>query len=215
MLTLSDRSRRWTLLACLLAVAGCIGSTTRPTARVDSLAAPVRAASAKLSVTLSCVLGPGDPAGPVKDEGWREYLLEIRNRGKQPLTIRNVKLLTRSGRYLDSAATYEEITAAPDAASALAGNVAKTVAGQVAGQAVPYGGSIFSILFSAASISDAGTQADAKRAFAARKLKNVELAPGGGVEGSAFLPGIPDRQAIVIDYGAGDETDRLEIPLAR
>lgn len=214
MQTLSDLSGRRTLLACLLAITGCAGTTTQPTARSDSIGAPVRFQSARLGVALSGVLGPGDPAGPNNDQGWREYLLEIRNRGKQPLTIHNVKLLARSRRYVDSAATYEEITAPPDAGQAFAGNVAKTVAGQVAGHAVPYGGSIFSILIGAASIPDASTQADAKRAFAVRRLKNVELAPSGAVQGSAFLPDIANRQALVIDYGTGDETDRLEIPLA-
>ncbi|MGE5153041.1 MAG: hypothetical protein ACM3ST_03405 [Bdellovibrio bacteriovorus] len=209
----SDPYRHWTLLGCVLALSGCAGPATQPPARSDSLGAPVRLESPRLSVTLSGVLGPGDPEGPVKDQGWCEYLLEIRNRGKQPLTIRNVKLLTRSGRYVDSAATYEEITAPPEAGQAFAGSLAKTVAGQVAGHAVPYGGSIFSILVSAASSSDASTHAQAKQAFAVRRLKNVELAPNGVVEGSAFLPDIADRQALVIDYGTGEATDRLELPL--
>ena len=175
----------------------------------------MRFQSAHLSVTLSAVLGPGDPAGQINDQGWREYLLEIRNRAKQPLTIRNIKLLTRSGRYVDSATTYEEINAPPNAGQAFAGHVAKTVVGQVAGQAVPYGGSIFSILFNAASLSDASAQADARRAFAARRLKNVELAPDGVVQGSAFLPDLAEREALIVDYGFADETERVEIPLAR
>jgi hypothetical protein len=212
---LSHCFRRWPVLACVLSVTGCAGSATQPTSRAEPVAAPVRFESAELCVTLSGVLGLGDPAGPVTDPGWREYLLEIENRGSRPLTVRNVKLLNRSGRYLDSAATYEEITAPPDAAYELAGTVAKSVAGQVAGQVIPYGGSIFGILSGAASISSANAQADAKRAFATRKLKNVELAPAGTVKGSAFLPETADRQALVIDYGIGDKTDRVEIPLAR
>ena len=92
--------------------------------------------------------------------------------------------------------------------------MAKSVAGQVAGQVIPYGGSIFGILSGAASISSTNAQASAKRAFATRKLKIVELAPGGTAEGSAFLPQIADREALVIDDGNRDKTCRLEIPLA-
>ena len=202
-------------VACALSVAGCGGSASQPASRPESVSAPVRFESAELRVTLLGVLEPGDPAGAVQDPGWREYQIEIENRGSRPLTVHNVKLLNRSGRYLDSAATYEEITAPPDAAYELAGNVAKSVAGQVAGQVIPYGGSIFGILSGAASISGANAQASAKRAFATRKLKNVELAPAGTVQGSAFLPEIADRQALVIDYGTGDKTGRVEIPLAR
>ena len=205
------------LVVCVLGVAGCGGSASQPASGPASgpepVLAPVRFESAELRVTLTGVLAPGDPGGSVQDAGWREYQLEIENRGKRPLTVRNVKLLNRSGRYLDSAATYEEITAPPDASDELAENVAKTVAGQVAGAVIPYGGSIFGILSGAASVSGANAQADAKRAFGARKLKNVELAPAGIVKGSAFLPEIADRKALVIDYGTGDATDRVEIPL--
>ena len=84
----------------------------------------------------------------------------------------------------------------------------KECAGQIRGQVIPYGGSIFGILSGAASISSTNAQASAKRAFATRKLKNMELAPGGTAEGSAFLPQIADRQALVIDYGTGDKTGR-------
>jgi hypothetical protein len=46
-----------------------------------------------------------------------------------------------------------------------------------------------------------------------RVLKNVELAPKGRVDGSAFLPNITRPKALVVDYILAGTTSRIEIPL--
>lgn len=170
--------------------------------------------SADLDIRLVGALGAGNEGTLVLDAGWVEYLLEIENRGKRPLTIYNVKLLTRDGRYLDSAADYEEITAPPDAASELAEDIAKRSAGIAAGQVIPYGGAIVGILSGAVSASAAQTGANAQREFVLRRLKEVELAPGGRVQGSAFLPAIQSPKSLVLDCGCGGKTERIELSLA-
>ena len=114
---------------------------------------------------------------------------------------------------MDSASAYEQITAPPDVGAELAGDVAETAAGMAAGQFIPYGGKIISVLSSAASASSAEAMAQAKRTFVMRVLKNVELAPAGKVEGSAFLPNITRTKALVVEYVQYGTTNRIEIPL--
>jgi hypothetical protein len=139
----------------------------------------------------------------------------LENLGRSDLTVDNVKLLTRSGRYLDSASAYQQITTAPDVSSAVAGTVARSAAGSVAGQFIPYGGSIVSVISSVVSASAAEDLADAKRLFAQRRLNNVELAPGGRVNGSAFLPKAEDAKVLVIRYQSSGKVERFEMALPR
>ncbi|MEA3276287.1 MAG: hypothetical protein U9Q81_13560 [Pseudomonadota bacterium] len=202
------------LSACAIIAGGCAGPEVAQEPRPAPIAKPVRFESTELGVRLLKTLGEGDEETLVQDPGWLEYVLEIENRSRAPLTVRNVKLLNRDGRYLDSASTYQEITAPPDAASELAGDVATRAAGTAAGQVIPYGGHIVSLITGAASISAAEAKTNAQRDFALRKLKNVELAPAGRVKGSAYLPNIQNRKALVIDYGHGDRSERIELPLS-
>jgi ethanolamine utilization microcompartment shell protein EutS len=169
--------------------------------------------SESLDIRLMGALGTGSEGTLVRDSGWAEYLLEINNRGTIPLTVRNVKLLTSSGRYLDSASQYEEITVPPDAASEIAEDIAVRSAGIAAGRVVPYGGTIVGILSGAVSVSESESEASAQREFALRKLKDVELAPGGRVQGSAFLPRINGAQALVVDWERGKRSERVELAL--
>ncbi len=46
-----------------------------------------------------------------------------------------------------------------------------------------------------------------------RVLKNVELAPTGKVERSAFLPNITEAKVLVLDYAQEGKPYRIEIPL--
>ena len=70
-------------------------------------AAHSRVQSAGLSVRLIGTVGENDAGSLVQDPGWLEYLLAIENGSREPVMIRNVKLLTPEGRYLDSAADYQ------------------------------------------------------------------------------------------------------------
>ena len=140
-------------------------------------------------------------------------MLEIENISAEDLTVKNVKLLNPTGRYIDSAATYDQIIVPPNTTLEVAGDVAKSAAGFAAGQIIPYGGVLVSVLSSATSTATSGTKGSAQRTFAVRVLKGVELAPGGKVAGSAFLPDIPDAKELVIDYVRGHESGRVEIPL--
>ena len=88
------------------------------------MAAPVRLASADLAVTLMGIAEQGSDGTLVEDPGWREYIMEIENLSTNVLTVQNVKLLNQTGRYVDSALAYDQITAPPDVNAGLAGDVA-------------------------------------------------------------------------------------------
>ena len=201
------------LLVLTLTVVGCAGPEVSKAPSANSMAGPIRVQSADLAVALIRIAEQGNKETLIENPGWREYVIEIENLSTNALTVQNVKLLNPDGRYVDSASAYEQITAPPDVGVELAGDVAQSAAGIAAGQMIPYGGTIFSVLFSAASASSAGTKERAKRVFMLRVLKNVELAPAGKVEGSAFLPNIARPEALVVDYAQDVTTNRIEIPL--
>lgn len=201
------------LIATALGAAGCAGQKAKEPPRPKSNADAIWFESSDLRVTLIGILGMEHEGTLAEDPGWLEYVLDIDNRGRVPLTVRNVKLLNLSGRYIDSAASYDEITAPPNPAYEIAGGVATSAAGTVAGQLIPYGGYIVQVISGAASASAAETRANSRRVFALRVLKDVELAPAGVVAGSAFLPKIPDAKALVIEYDTGDGVERIELTL--
>jgi len=215
--TIERASRTWRacsiLIAAVLGTASCAG----PEARQSSLSAqsplPGLALETKhLAVELAGIVDSDTPDSLVQDAGWREYRLTLVNRFAGPLTIRNVRLLTAEGRYVESAGNYSEIVAPPDPAEMIAGNVVRQGAGVAAGQFIPFGGTLVGLVTNSASALSTQKQTDARRAFALRKLKKVELAPGGKVSGSAFLPVVPNVRFLVIDYAAGNNDERLEIP---
>jgi hypothetical protein len=161
------------------------------------------------------VRAPGEDGPVLREPGWREYRIEVTNAGAAPLTVSDVKLLTGEGRYLASAASYEELRTHPGAGEVLAKDIARRSAGIAAGQAIPYGGTLVGILSGAFSASAAGSQAEAKRVFLLRRLKSVELAPGGRIAGSAFFPDVTDARALIIDFLVAGRPERAEIPLAK
>jgi hypothetical protein len=201
-----------TLVVTLTAV-GCAGPRASKAPSAISIVDPIRVQSADLAVALIRIDEKGDKETLVEDPGWLEYVIEIENLSTNTLTVQNVKLLNQDGRYLDSATAYEQITAPPDVGAELAGDVAQSAAGIAAGQMIPYGGSIFGVLSSAASAWSAGTKKQAARVFRSRMLKNVELAPAGELEGSAFLPKMTRPKALIVDYAQDGSTHRIEIPL--
>lgn len=218
-LTHQGQEPRWAFLltfplVVIAAVSGCAGSNERPTPVPAPKVAPVEFQSASLSIRLVGAVGAAEGEGTLaRDPGWLEYLLEIKNVGKRPLTVHNVKLLTAQGRYLNSASEYGELSAPPDVATQVAGDIAVRSAGIAAGQFIPYGGAIVGILSGAASASSSHVAANARRDFALRRIKEVELAPGGRVEGSAFLPIVSDPKALVLDWGDGGKPQQVELPL--
>jgi hypothetical protein len=200
------------LLVLTLTVVGCAGPKAQS---ANSMAGPIRVKSADLAVALIRISGQGDKETLVEDPGWCEYVIEIENISTNALTVQNVKLLNQDGGYLDSASTYEQITAPPDVGAELAGDVAGKAAGMALGHIIPFGGQIFSVLSGTVSASSAQAKANSKRAFGLRVLKNVELAPAGKVERSAFLPNITRAKVLVVDYAQDGATCRIEIPLPR
>lgn len=195
----------------LLGAAGCETTTPTPERRPVPVAKPMEYSSPDIRIGLVGALRAGDEGTLVEDPGWVEYVLAIENRGRRTLTVHNLKLLTMSGRYLDSAASFEQLSSPPDAASEIGANVAKRAAGQV----IPYGGTIVGIIAGAVSASAAESDLSAKRDFDLRKLKAVELAPAGKVTGSAFLPNVTNAKALVVDYGHGKQRERIEIRFPR
>jgi hypothetical protein len=201
------------LFALILTGVGCAGPKATKAPSAISIVDPIRVQSADLAVALIRIAEKGNKETLVEDPGWLEYVIEIENLSANALTVQNVKLLNQDGRYVDSASAYEQITAPPDVGAELAGDVAQSAAGIAAGQMIPYGGSIFGVLSSAASAWSAGTKKQATRVFRSRMLKNVELAPAGELEGSAFLPNMTRPKALVVDYTQEGTTNRIEIPL--
>ena len=193
--------------------AGCAPPKHEGLQPIESIAKPIRFESTDLRVTLATVIGVEHERSLVRNPGWLEYVLSIENLGRTNLTVKNVKLLNRDGRYVDSAATYQQITVAPDVSSEIAGTVARSAASSVAGHFIPYGGSIVGVITRAAAASAAEDEDDAKRLFGLRVLKDVELAPSGEVNGSAFLPKIEGAKSLVIRYLVAGEVKTLEMAL--
>jgi hypothetical protein len=81
--------------------------------------------------------------------------------------------------------------------SEVAGHVARSAASAAAGQVIPYGGTVVGIISGALSADAVESAASAGRDFEHRKLKTVELAPGGKATGSAFLPFVTNAKALV------------------
>jgi hypothetical protein len=200
-------------MVCSVLVIGCAGTQAPPAGSTGSAWTAIQRESDGLQVTLLGIIGEGHDATLVDDAGWREFLLKIENRGVVPVTVNNVKLLNVNGRYLDSASSYDEITAPPDVGAEFAGDVATGAAGIVAGQFIPYGGFLTRVITGAASASSAEAKASATREFAVRAIKDVELAPAGNMTGSAFLPNITNAKALIVDYAREDRNGRLEIRL--
>jgi hypothetical protein len=198
------------LFILALTAAGCAGPKE---SSANSMAGPIRVKSAGLALALIRIAEQGDKETLVEDPSWREYVIEIENISTNALTVQNVKLLSQDGGYVDSASAYEQITAPPNVGAELASDVAETAAGMAAGQIIPFGGQIFSVLSHTVSASSADAKANAKHAFVLRVLKNVELAPAGKVERSAFLPNITKAKVLVLDYAQDGTTYRIEIPL--
>lgn len=212
-----DPRRALIALALLLSVAsaGCSTPQTTGAAPEQRFAQPLETQTDALGVALIGVLAAGHPQTLIRDAGWREYLLQVENRGDAAVVIETVKLLNGEGRYLDSAMEYAEIKAPPDPSDQVVAGVAKSTAGVVAGQIVPFGGYFVSVVSTAASAAGASATGNDRQDFAIRRLKAVELAPGGRVSGSAFLPNILDPRALVLDYSVGEQQGRARIELPR
>ncbi len=209
-------ARSWYPLALVIIFMVCAGCA-QPKQEGSQTAAPTTKAisfeSEDLHVILAAVVGVDQERSLVRNPGWLEYVLSIENLSRSDLTVQNVKLLNSNGRYVDSASTYQQITVAPDVSTQVAGTVARSAAGSVAGYFIPYGGSIVSVISSAVTASAAEDEADAKQLFALRVLKDVELAPNGRVNGSAFLPKIEGTKSLAIRYLIAGKVETLEMAL--
>jgi len=212
------RKRRCPLWVAILVVfwlinGACAGPEVAENAYPSKMGHLVRFESSELDVQVVGIIGVEHGYTLVEDPGWREYLFQIKNLSDMPLTVKNVKLSNVEGRYLESAAAYEQIIKPPDVAAEAAGDIATNAAGIAVGQVIPYGGLIIGVFSNAASASSAGARANAKRSFILRVLKNVELAPKGQVRGSAFFQDIDYPKALIIDYVLGESPKRIEIPM--
>jgi hypothetical protein len=201
-------------LATVLSAGGCAAPTSKgappPQQRIAS---GVEASTKDISLTILRVAAPGDAASLLQGEGWNEYQLALKNRSSGPLMIHDVRLLTAQGRYIESAGNYADIVAPPDTEDKISEEVARRSAGIAAGQVVPFGGTLVGLFSSAASSYSAQERAKAQRTFALRRIKNVELAAGGRVRGSAFLPEIPDGRYLVVEYSARGRSGQVRVPL--
>jgi hypothetical protein len=205
------------LLVCILSaafLAGCAGTpSSRQTVGKPAAEGP-RFRSPELSIRLIGALGEEDDGSLVRNPGWLEYLLEIENLGSRPLRVDNVKLLTDQGRYLDSAVEFAQLEQPPSVAEDVAEDIAVRSAGIAASQVIPYGGTIVGIVRGVLTASASDADARAANEFALRRIKSVELAPAGRFSGSAFLPRVEKPRALVVDWGQGAETERIELPLS-
>jgi hypothetical protein len=206
-------TRLWGTLLFMICL-GCAGREVVPVAvQPIEKKEPICSDTAKERICLKGILKMGNPQTLVKDPGWCEYLFEIENSDVASFTIHNVKLLINTGRYIDSAATYEEIIKPPDVPAEVAGDIAKDAAGIAIGQLIPFGGFLVKAFSNAASASKAAAQGNARQDFSLRVFKNVELAPGGKIDGSAFFPNIFDARSVNLDLSLGGVFTRIEIPV--
>ncbi len=201
------------VLVLPLALSGCAGPKESKTPDIDATMPPIRAESDYLAATLIRIAEQGSEETLIEDPGWLEYIIEIENISTNDFTVQNVKLLNQNGRYVDSASTYEEITAPPNVGVELAGDIAGTMAGIAAEQVIPFGGTVISLLSNAASTMSAQEKENLSRIFNMRVLKNVEIAPTGGLKGSAYLPNIALPGTLVVYYTQNGSTQRIEISL--
>lgn len=192
---------------------GTPGSGQGPRPLAPSSAA-VHARTGDLTIDLVDTLDADNTASLVKAPGWTEFRLKLRNRSTAPLIIADVRMLTAAGRYLDSADSLADIESPPDPGSELATDVARRSAGIAAGQLIPLGGTLVGVMSDAASALAARERAELERRFSRRRLKDVELDPGGWVYGSSFLPDVADARILVVDYRAGERAERVKLPLA-
>ena len=202
------------LIAALAATACATSSqsTTDAPAETRTIAiAPFE--NADVAIALDGVRAEGQGHTLVDDDGWVEFVISLENRGPETITVRDVKLLDTEGRYQNSAASYEEITAPPNPGLEVAESVVRTGSGVALGTFVPFGGVLSSLFWGVTSAFGEGGRANAEREFRLRVLKNVELAPGGNMTGGAYLPNISNATALVVDYTEDGRNERIELPL--
>ncbi len=197
------------LLSLLLLAVGC--TTSSSTRNVETLPAfaPVQAEGDGLRIRLTRVLTWGEPTSEV---GWLECELLLENRGRSSVVVSSVKLLTASGRYLPSAASYEEILVPPSPADEIGEDMATSAAGIAAGQVIPHGGLLVKAITSLSDASTADARARAEQRFRLRRIAEVELAPGGRMDGSAFFPRVADPKALVVEISGRGGGRRLTLP---
>ena len=118
------------LLLVAVIAAGCATPDQPPGPGAERRFHPVGAEVNGLEVTLTR-LSPTLSHQP--EAGWWEYELSLANRGPTPVAVRDVKLLTASGRYLQPARSYGETQAAPNVGASVAGDVATGAAGMPRG----------------------------------------------------------------------------------
>ncbi len=203
------------LIAVMLSTVGCAGNKVSQMSSPRFTTEPMQVESSDLTITVLNIIGQEEEGTLIENPGWSEYIFEIENHSTNLLTIDNVKILNVDGRYEDSASNYEQIIAPPNVSVELAGNAAKTAAGVAAGLAIPFGGSILSLISQAISASSASAKEKAKLNFNLRVLKSVEIIPTEKIVGSAFLPNIKNAKALVMDYVLIDTIRRVQIPLPK
>ncbi len=189
-------------------VLGCARVDTRGSGPVASAFRPVEAEVSGLWLRL-IHLHP-DRSGEGVREGTREVVggwllgeFQLENRGKQPILLSGVKLLTAGGRYLKPAASYDEVLAPPGTGEQVAGTIATSAAGVAAGQVIPFGGVLVHTLTGIARGSNTEARALEEQRFRLRQMLGAELAPGGRMEASVYFPFVDSPQAVVIEVTQG------------
>jgi len=145
--------------------------------------------------------------------GWLVGEFQLENRGKQPILLSGVKLLTAGGRYLKPAASYDEVLAPPGAGDHVAGTIATSAAGVAAGQVIPFGGVLVHTISGIARGSNTEARALEEQRFRLSQMLGAELAPGGRMEGSAYFPFVATPQAVVIEVTQGNRVKSTVLSL--
>ncbi len=198
------------LLLVAVIAAGCATPDQPPGPGAERRFHPVGAEVNGLEVTLTRLF-PTLSHQP--EASWWEYELSLANRGPTPVAVRDVKLLTASGRYLQPARSYGETQAAPNVGASVAGDVATGAAGIAAGQVVPYGGLVVTAISSLVRESGAESRVGSEQRFRLRHVPGVELAPGGRMVGSVFFPAAGDARSLEIEVSRQDKLRSASLPL--
>lgn len=229
---------RWILvLALTLPLGGCLTSRRYKMAKSTTPPAQLlgwQASLPPIDLTLTSVIVYHGPGSWKRDARWDEYIVQLTNRGDQPVTVASAHLVDLQGAPQllgDQPWQLEELSRSNWERYGLSG--LKLMAG--AGVLVIYGAmlegvatayavpgalvttlSVFPVVLAvdvtAVAIMNRQNRRKVQAEFDRRRLRlPLTLAPGATVQGSFFFPMTPGPQRLVVIGAAGDT--RLEVRL--
>ena len=205
-----------------------VPSAPPPTLRISST-------DDRLNISLDYIIIPNGPGAWVKDAGWDEYVITVRNISDKTLTVERIRLIDPRGLYIDSGINpfqletlsealveqYKDagiavvigavpavVTGVAAGAGAIGTAVGAATVGVITAPLVP----IYLLGRQHAKVKD---QEAIIREFTRRRLSTFTLSGNATISGSVFFPIIPNPKALVVNYRIGNDMKVLEVPLEK